>query len=85
VNATGEESPRVKLLTVICVPSAVRVVKILKPDGAKVRGWIKGNPLLEGWWMGSVGGEFFQQRFFRFTGQSQQRRVYAILPPTFFS
>jgi len=52
VNATGGESPRVKLLAVICVPSAVRVVKILKPDGAKVREWIKGNPLLEGWWMG---------------------------------
>lgn len=62
MNATGGESPRVKLLAVICVPSAVRVVKILKPDGAKVREWIKGNPLLEGWWMGSVGGEFSGRR-----------------------
>jgi hypothetical protein len=58
VNAAGGESPRVKLLAVICEPSAVRMVEILKPDGGKVRKWIKGDLLLKDWWRGSVGGRF---------------------------
>jgi hypothetical protein len=52
VNATGVENPRVKLLAVICEPSAVRVMEILKPDGGRIWEWIKSDLMLEDWWRG---------------------------------